>query len=387
MTPASGLPPSRILIVDDDRAVLRALTRFLDNAGYDSETATCAEAAMDVLALRRFDTVMSDIHLPGMTGLDLLRAVRLHDPDVPVIIMTGAPEIETAMKALEQGALRYLVKPIVPADLTPIVSYAVQMCRMARTKREALLLLGDPEKFIGDRASISASFSRALDGLWMAYQPIVCWSTKTVYAHEALLRSREPSLSNPGAILSAGERLGRLNDLGRAIRHAVADTAATARGSMLFVNLHTLDLIDDSLFALDAPLTQFASDVTLEITERSALDLVTDVSSRVEELRRMGYRLAVDDLGAGYAGLTSFALLRPDVVKLDMSLVRGVDANPIKQKLVGTMAGLASEMGMRVVVEGVETIAERDTLIELGCDLFQGYLFARPTAEFPPISW
>jgi CheY-like chemotaxis protein len=266
MTPASGLPPSRILIVDDDRAVLRALTRFLDNAGYDSETATCAEAAMDVLALRRFDTVMSDIHLPGMTGLDLLRAVRLHDPDVPVIIMTGAPEIETAMKALEQGALRYLVKPIVPADLTPIVSYAVQMCRMARTKREALLLLGDPEKFIGDRASISASFSRALDGLWMAYQPIVCWSTKTVYAHEALLRSREPSLSNPGAILSAGERLGRLNDLGRAIRHAVADTAATARGSMLFVNLHTLDLIDDSLFALDAPLTQFASDVTLEIT-------------------------------------------------------------------------------------------------------------------------
>jgi EAL domain-containing protein (putative c-di-GMP-specific phosphodiesterase class I) len=101
----------------------------------------------------------------------------------------------------------------------------------------------------------------------------------------------------------------------------------------------------------------------------------------------MGYRLAVDDLGAGYAGLTSFALLRPDVVKLDMSLVRGVDANPIKQTLVGTMAGLASEMGMRVVVEGVETIAERDTLIELGCDLFQGYLFARPTAEFPPISW
>ncbi len=100
----------------------------------------------------------------------------------------------------------------------------------------------------------------------------------------------------------------------------------------------------------------------------------------MSQLRELGFRIAVDDLGAGYAGLSSFALLEPDIVKLDMTLVRDVDRSSVKQKLVASMASLCRDMGLLTVAEGVETQAERDTLIHLGCDLLQGFYFARPTA-------
>src|SRR6185369_588150 len=100
-------------------------------------------------------------------------------------------------------------------------------------------------------------------------------------------------------------------------------------------------------------------------------------------LRALGYRIAIDDLGEGYSGLTSFALLEPEVVKLDMSLIRGIDGVPMKKKLVRAMSTLCRELDARLVAEGVETIAERDTLCELGVDLMQGFLFATPDFPFP----
>jgi len=114
---------------------------------------------------------------------------------------------------------------------------------------------------------------------------------------------------------------------------------------------------------------------------------VPDVRSRIAALRDIGYRIAVDDLGAGYSGLTSFALLEPEFVKLDMSLVRGIDTNVTKQKVVRSMTSLCREMGMKVVAEGVETPTECDVLVNLDCDLLQGFLFARPGKPFPEVQW
>ena len=116
----------------------------------------------------------------------------------------------------------------------------------------------------------------------------------------------------------------------------------------------------------------------LELTERSSFEHVPNLRARVSLLRRLGYRLAVDDLGAGYAGLTSFAALNPHVVKLDMSLVRGSDSEPVKQRVIASMTSLCKEFGIMVVAEGIETIGERDTVVALGCDLIQGFLLGRP---------
>jgi len=191
-------------------------------------------------------------------------------------------------------------------------------------------------------------------------------------------------LPHPGAVLDAAERLGRVHDLGRRIRSkAIEPLGRLPADAMLFLNLHPSDLHDEHLFARNGPLAAAATRVVLEITERASLEGMHDVPARVAALRKLGFRIAVDDLGAGYAGLTSFTLLEPGLVKLDMALVRDLDQTPTKQTLVRTMIGMCRELGIIVTAEGIETREERDELAREGCDLMQGYLFAKPGDTFP----
>jgi EAL domain-containing protein (putative c-di-GMP-specific phosphodiesterase class I) len=223
----------------------------------------------------------------------------------------------------------------------------------------------------------------------MAFQPIVDWREKRVYGYEALLRSDEPLMKNPADMLDAAERLNRMQDLGRAVRAHVAEASKTLADQhvWLFVNLHSSDLNDSLLYSAESPLSKIAPRVVLEITERASLEGVRNVTQQVAALKKLGFQVAVDDLGAGYAGLSSFTLLDPEVVKIDMSLVRGVDTDPRRQAIIKSMQGLCDQLGVLVIAEGVETVGERRTLLELGCNYFQGYLFARPERTFPQPRW
>lgn len=377
-----------MLVADDEPMLLRGFARVLTRAGYEVATARDGREASELLNDGNFDAIVSDISMPGMDGLQLLRAARERDLDVPVILVTGAPAIETAVQALEYGAFQYLTKPVDTDQFEQAIEKAVRLHTMARMKREALSLLGTDAARAGDRAGLEASFERALETLWIAFQPIVLAANGSLFGYEALVRSAEPALPNPGALLDAAERLDRLSDLGRLIRErAAGHMSAAPAESCLFVNLHTRDLLDDTLTAAEAELTRIAPRVVLEITERSSLDEIKDIRTRVTGLREKGFRIAIDDLGAGYAGLTSFALLEPEIVKLDMSLVRDVHKHSTKQKLIRSMTALCKDMGMMVVGEGVETAEERAALIDLGCDLLQGYLLAKPGRPFPEYVW
>jgi len=381
-------PKGRVLVVDDEVALLRVYKHGLVSAGYAVDAAGDGAQAIELVRLSDYDAIVSDIAMPGMDGLELLRAVRAHDLDVPVVLVTGDPALGTAMRAVEYGAYRYLPKPFGLDKLTTVVASAVLVGRMAKLRRRALELVGDPAKQIGDLAGLEAAFARAMDGLWMAFQPIVNARTRELYGYEALLRTTEPTLPHPGAVLDAADRLDRMPALGRAVRDAAARAFADAPGgTMLFVNVHPDDLGDDALVDPDAPLSQLAHRVVLEITERAAIDDVKDVRDRIAALRALGFRIAIDDLGAGYAGLTAFAQLEPEVVKLDMSLVRDVHESPTKRRLIRSMTELCAEMGRLVVAEGIEVKAEREALAALGCELMQGYVFARPGKGFPAVTW
>lgn len=226
--------------------------------------------------------------------------------------------------------------------------------------------------------------SRCVAGLSMHYQPIVHAATRERFGYEALLRSTDKSLPHPGAILDAAERLEKIPMLGRAVRAQVARTIAESppeRG-VVFVNLHLLDLFDKQLSSMFAPLTKVANRVVLEITERTSLEGQADVRFRVQELRELGFKIAIDDLGGGHARMGTFSPLDFDFVKLDMSLVRDMDKHPMKQRLVKSIVELCREHQTMVIGEGVETDAEIDALIELGCDLLQGYRIAKPAPPF-----
>jgi EAL domain-containing protein (putative c-di-GMP-specific phosphodiesterase class I) len=238
-----------------------------------------------------------------------------------------------------------------------------------------------------DLRELERSFDRALTTLTMAFQPIVSASTGQVFGYEALLRTADADLPHPGAMLDAAERLSCIHRLSRHIRALTATQfgGAGRELGLLFVNLHAADFIDHELAAPDAPLAALAQRVVFEVTERASLDEIPDIRDRVEELRGRGYRIAIDDLGAGHSRSNLFRSLSTDFVKLDMSLVRGIEASAAKRELVASIIRACKAQDIRVVGEGVETAAEGRVLVELGCDLLQGYHFARPGPPFPAV--
>jgi EAL domain-containing protein (putative c-di-GMP-specific phosphodiesterase class I) len=265
---------------------------------------------------------------------------------------------------------------------------AAKLSGLARAKREAVLAgVGEGSPLAGDRAGLTTSFDRALETMSVVFQPIVDRRAKKTMGFEALMRTKEASMPHPGAVLQAGERLGRLSEIGQRVRDLAAQAFRPPDDDMiLFVNLHSADLHDPALYDRASPLTKIADHVVLEITERAALDDITETKHRATELRHRGFRIAVDDLGAGYAGLTSFATLEPEVVKLDMSLIRGIESAPVKRHVVDSMTRLCRDLDMRVVAEGIETTAELATILDLGCDYLQGYLLGLPGPALVPSS-
>jgi len=382
----SSMSTSRVLVVDDERAIRRGIARVLERHGFEVATASDGQCASEWLDDHGCDVVVCDISMPRLDGLGLLRHVSRFDLDIPVVLITGAPTLESAIQAIEYGAFHYLTKPFEPRELLKTVVRAAHLRRMASLKAQALALSGLPGGRAGDLGALTASFERALGSLWMAYQPILRASDGSVMGYEALMRTEDPGLPHPGAMLDAAERLARLPELGRAVRSRAVGPMIDQPG-LLFINLHPRDLDDENLWSVEAPLTSMAERTVLEITERASLENVRSVRKRVEALRDLGFRIAVDDLGAGYAGLTSFASLQPDFVKYDMSLVRGVHRDPVRQKLIRSMTDLCVEMGIEVVAEGIETPEERDVLVKLGCHLLQGFRFGKPGPPFPEVTW
>ena len=383
--PAPAPTQGTLLLVDDELMVVNAYARALRANGFRVLTAHDGETAEVMFRKCGVDAVVTDISMPGMDGLQLLQALRRIDPDVPVIMATGDHRHQSTGRAVDEGALMYLVKPVDLRTLTQLVGHATQLHRRATAQRAVQIPTIEPTP----RASASADeglavrFESAVEKLWIAYQPIVHWATGVAVGYEALVRSHEPSIADPGALFGAAARLDRTLDLCRAIRAGIAaDLPAAPKDVRIFVNLHSAELDDDAFFAASEPLRPFADRVVLEIAERDSLHRVTSLTSRLDRLRDAGFRIAVDDLGAGYAGLGLFAQLKPSVVKLDICLVREIDKDPVKQKIVEAMAIVCRDMGVEIVAEGVETEEERQTLGRLGCHLHQGFAYGVPRRGF-----
>ncbi len=371
----------RVLVVDDDDQMRRVCTRILANEGWDVSQASHGKAAIASVndAAEPFDCVVSDVHMPEIDGFQLVAEVRKHDDDLPVLLMTGDPSLDGAVRAIDSGAVSYMSKPFEPEALVAGVARAARRHGVARMRRRADSYA---TKLLAERSELEIRLDRALSKAWMAFQPIVELSTKKVYAYEALLRTEEESLKRPDLLIAAAERLDKIHLLGRTVRSLVARASADApKDALVFVNVHGLELTDESMFTTNDPLAELAPRVVLEITERIGLDPVAG-PAQISRLRKLGYRIAIDDLGAGYSALGAIATLEPDVVKLDMSLVRDLERHPAKRRVVGAIATLCRELGSRVIAEGVETRPELDAVIAAGIDLVQGYLFAKPARGF-----
>ena len=220
----------------------------------------------------------------------------------------------------------------------------------------------------------------------MAFQPIVDVSTQTVFAYEALVRGKD------GA--GAGQILAQISAANRYAFDQLCRTTAielaaeidmAAEGANLSINFlpnavyEPRACIRTTLAA--AMRTGFpVNRIIFEFTESEAMD-ADHILNILRSYRAMGFKTAIDDFGAGYAGLGLLALFQPDIVKLDMALTRGIDQDPVRQAIVAGIVLVAQRLGIRIIAEGIESVGERDALIELGIRYMQGFFFARPEMD------
>jgi len=234
----------------------------------------------------------------------------------------------------------------------------------------------------GDEVGVRGLTSRDIG---VVFQPIVEIATGAVIAHEALVRCKRPEYASPPALFEAAVKEEACGWLGRVIRDVAFSTCGDVA---LFVNLHPSELGARWIVRADDPIGFQKRPVYLEITESATFthhDLCLNVLAEV--CKRTGARLVVDDFGAGYSNLERLAQLEPAVVKLDLAMIRGIHRHPRKQIVCRHVVGLCRELGALVVAEGVETLDELMCVRDLGFDLAQGYLLARPAAPPPAHAW
>ena len=249
-----------------------------------------------------------------------------------------------------------------------------------------------------DASPSGCSGCKSDDGLGFefdyAYQPIVDLSRREIVAHEALVRG--PNGESAFSVLS------QVDDTNRYLFDQACRVKAIRGAAQLgMMELLSINFLPNAVYRPEACIrSTFAAakehrfpieQIIFEVTESEQVMDRPHLVDIFREYRRFGFHTAIDDFGAGYAGLNLLSEFQPDILKIDMELVRGIDTSQVKQAIVGGIVSICSKLEIKVLAEGIETPAERDCLRAAGINLMQGYLFCRPAfqalGQIAPEAW
>lgn len=243
--------------------------------------------------------------------------------------------------------------------------------------------------------SIADRFDTILVQGWVYthYQPILDFRTNTILGWEALARGPEgSSFRSPLMLFETAEQLGRLFGLEKLCREmAIKGVGDLGDGQKLFLNIHPKTMADPEFspgqtIELMTQAGLAPENIVFEITERHSVQDFDLFYRTLDHYRNQGFQIAVDDAGAGYAGLSLIAELQPDFIKLDKSLINDIHKDPVKRALVETTVTFADKIGSRIIAEGIETREQAICLKDIGVHCGQGYFLARPASPKPSVS-
>ncbi len=231
-------------------------------------------------------------------------------------------------------------------------------------------------------------------GLFVVFHPLVALKERRVAAYECLLRARlNGKVIRAGQLLAAAQSLGRLQQLDQLARRTAIGQGKEllAKGFALFINFTPSSIYDPKTCLRDTvalcwQLGVDLSQLVFEVIEAEQVRDMAHLKGIIAEYRQQGAKVALDDLGSGYASLRYLAELQPDFVKLDQELVRGAHGDRVRSVLLHAVAEAAHQLGISVVAEGVETADDANFCRDIGADLAQGYFFARPASPPPSLS-
>ncbi|MFN3199184.1 MAG: EAL domain-containing protein [Bradymonadia bacterium] len=367
-----------VWLVDDEPMVLKATARLLRMWGHDTKLFESGEAMLKSLPLAEPppDLVLCDANLTpsGMRGLEVLGRTRSLAPRTSRMLYTAFGADTEVVDAFNQGVVhRYIQKGSEYSVLKRCIDAVVQERRQLSTGR----LSPDDE-------TLRARFEDMLAGekLTLHLQPIFDARTRQIVACEALMRSLHPDFRGPLDILDAAKTFDRDIALQKVLtRLAQRIRLQLPEHMLLFVNVdpglvtsvHHVDAVLGDLYPV-------AGQVILEMTERARLGTDPAQAAAVERLREVGFRLALDDVGAGYNSLAAVVAVEPEVLKLDISLVSGLDKDDRKAEMVRLLVEYAGRHGIDTVAEGIERPEEAVTCTNMGVRWLQGYHFCKPMA-------
>ena len=365
-------------------ALLRALGAFLLRSGRASDVP--AYLGSGVMARFAGDTFALLLPETDRTG-GAIRGEHLRRALSQAVVGPGLPPITASV-----GLAAFPEHAQTPEALIAAASIALDAAKQAGRNR---IICWSPELASGGRldagqvrheADRLAALGRSIReaAFQPVYQPIVDLGRRVAIAWEALARPTDPVFGSILDVLSVAERSGQISELGRVLRGLqVARLGEMPESGLLFLNVHPLEFLVDGSIESDPVLRPWASRIVLELTEAAAITDFEHARSRVAALHSAGFRIAVDDLGSGYSSLNSLALLEPDFVKLDMAMVRGIEGGQRAARLIKHILEYCRGEAMRVVCEGIETTQELRVVRDIGVELAQGFLFARPGPAFP----
>lgn len=381
-------PRIRVLVADDNEMIRQTLIEAIEQTPglVVVGTARNADEAIRIASLRHPDVALLDVRMPNGGGPRASREIRWRSPDTRIVALSAHGDDRSVEDMLASGATSYLVKDCALEDIIEAVARATEGAASlsngvtqhvvaelgTRLAREHGLAEEAREKERRIRRFIDGT-----GGLAMAFQPIVELSSGRIVGVEALARFPGEPRRTPDVWFGEAIEVGLSTELQvAAVRLALPALDMLPIDVFLSVNVDPNAAGSPEL--AEAIERWPAERIVIELTEHAPASDYPSLREALDAFRRSGVRIAVDDAGAGFASLKHILELAPDVIKLDISIVRDIDTEAAHRALASALVGFAREIGTDLVAEGVETAEEAMTLYSLGIPLIQGYFAARP---------
>jgi EAL domain-containing protein (putative c-di-GMP-specific phosphodiesterase class I)/FixJ family two-component response regulator len=376
----------RVLLAEDDPSVRGALAAVIESEEDFEIVAAVADAAeaTEAAARERPDVALVDFRMPGGGPL-AARGILRGSPETRILALSASNDKATVLSMLEAGAVGYLVKDSAISTITDFIRRAAAGQGSLSAEVTGGVIGELAEQLNTQRLAArqhrkqAARISRALEepnALQMFFQPIRFLQGQTVGV-EALARFAGPPRRGPAEWFAEAERVALRDRLElRAAQKAIEALPQLPRDVFLALNLSPATLAMEELVALlgdtDSPR------IVVELTEHAPVDDYECLNGALDRLRTLGVRLAVDDAGAGFASLRHILQLDPEFIKLDRTLVAGIQDDTRQQALAAGLISFADKIGSTIIAEGIETCGELEALQALGVRFGQGFHLGRP---------
>jgi EAL domain-containing protein (putative c-di-GMP-specific phosphodiesterase class I)/DNA-binding NarL/FixJ family response regulator len=375
----------RVLIAEDDATARDELASLVRSQPSLELADAVGDAAQAILVSMREKPAVAvlGVRIPG-GGASAARGIKRCSPNTRVLALSALDDRETVMEMLEAGADGYLVKgSSIDTILTSIEraargqgSLSVEVTGSVIEELAGLLHARRRNEERSQRRE--ERIRRALDEdlLHTVYQPICTLAGSTVGA-EALARFRGPPSRGPVRWFAEADEVGLLRELElAAVRAALTALPALPSHVFLSINVSPATLATPGFLRLIAG--SDGSRVVVEITEHARISDYESLREALEAVREFGTRVAIDDAGAGFASLRHILRLEPEFIKLDRTLIDGIEADRSRQALAAGLISFAEKIDATIVAEGIERSGEVEALASLGVRYGQGFFFGRP---------